>query len=121
MPKSFSSLPVSAVITPQSPGPVMASEENAVLARARAIVDVEIQALEDLKNQMDESFIRAIELIEQCPGRVIITGMGKSGHVGKKIAATLSSTGTPSYFLHPAEGSHGDLGILSVLAFHSSA
>lgn len=85
---------------------------DAVLARARGIVDIEIQALEDLKTQLDDHFNRAIELIEACSGRVVITGMGKSGIIGKKIAATLSSTGTPAYFLHPAEGSHGDLGIL---------
>lgn len=93
-------------------GPIPASGRDAVLAKARGVVDVEIQALEDLKNQLGESFVKAIELIESCQGRVIITGMGKSGLIGKKIAATLSSTGTPSYFLHPAEGSHGDLGML---------
>lgn len=86
--------------------------DTALLERARSIVDIEIQALEDLKTQMDTDFIRAINRIEACTGRVIITGMGKSGLIGKKIAATLSSTGTPSYFLHPAEGSHGDLGTL---------
>lgn len=85
---------------------------DAVLARARAVLDIEIQALEDLKSQLDDNFLKAIELIEACTGRVVITGMGKSGLIGKKIAATLSSTGTPAYFLHPAEGSHGDLGIL---------
>lgn len=92
--------------------PMPASDRDALLAKARGVVDVEIQALEDLKNQLDEQFVQAVELIEACKGRVIITGMGKSGLIGKKIAATLSSTGTPSYFLHPAEGSHGDLGML---------
>ncbi|HEY9746897.1 MAG TPA: KpsF/GutQ family sugar-phosphate isomerase [Oculatellaceae cyanobacterium] len=85
---------------------------DTVLARARAVIDVEIQALEDLRDRLDHQFVRAVELIEACLGRVIITGMGKSGLIGKKIAATLSSTGTPAYFLHPAEGSHGDLGML---------
>jgi arabinose-5-phosphate isomerase len=89
-----------------------ATDAQALLAKARGIIDVEIQALEDLKTQLDDQFVQAVELIEQCRGRVIITGMGKSGLIGKKIAATLSSTGTPSYFLHPAEGSHGDLGTL---------
>lgn len=91
-------------------------QTNALLARARGVIDVEIEALEDLKANLDGQFIKAIELIEQMSatrGRVIITGMGKSGHVGKKIAATLSSTGTPAYFLHPAEGSHGDLGLMT--------
>jgi len=92
--------------------PKPATEKNALLAKARGVVDIEIQALEDLKSQMDDHFVRAIEMIEACSGRVIVTGMGKSGLIGKKIAATLSSTGTPSYFLHPAEGSHGDLGTL---------
>ncbi len=92
--------------------PAVATSGEAMLARARGIVDIEIQALEDLKSQMDNHFVRAIELMEACTGRVIITGMGKSGLIGKKIAATLSSTGTPAYFLHPAEGSHGDLGVL---------
>ena len=92
--------------------PQPATEKNALLAKARGVVDIEIQALEDLKSQMDDHFVRAIEMIEACSGRVIVTGMGKSGLIGKKIAATLSSTGTPSYFLHPAEGSHGDLGTL---------
>jgi arabinose-5-phosphate isomerase len=97
---------------------------EAVLARARGVIDVEIQALEDLKAQLDGRFIKAIEMIEACTGRVIITGMGKSGLIGKKIAATFSSTGTPAYFLHPAEGSHGDLGLLTrqdvVLAISNS-
>lgn len=83
-----------------------------LLSRAREIIDIEIQALEDLKSQLDSAFIDAIRRIEACQGRVIVTGMGKSGIIGKKIAATLSSTGTPAYFLHPAEGSHGDLGVM---------
>lgn len=89
------------------------STPSATLSRARAVVDVEIQALEDLKNQLNDDFFKAIELIETVPGRVVVTGMGKSGLIGKKIAATLSSTGTPAFFLHPAEGSHGDLGVLT--------
>ncbi|MEB3286119.1 MAG: KpsF/GutQ family sugar-phosphate isomerase [Vampirovibrionales bacterium] len=88
-------------------------ELQSVLARARGVIDIEIEALEDLKNNLNQDFLTALKLIEACPGRVIVTGMGKSGHVGKKIAATLSSTGTPAYFLHPAEGSHGDLGLIT--------
>lgn len=87
--------------------------KTVLLARARGVIDVEIKGLEELKSQLDESFIDAVELIEKTKGRVVITGMGKSGIIGKKIAATLSSTGTPAYFLHPAEGSHGDLGLLT--------
>jgi arabinose-5-phosphate isomerase len=104
--------------------PQAATPAEAMLARARSIVDIEIQALEELKAQLDDNFVKTVELIEQCTGRVIITGMGKSGLIGKKIAATLSSTGTPAYFLHPAEGSHGDLGMLMkqdvVIAISSS-
>ncbi len=87
-------------------------EASKVISMARSIVDVEVEALENLKANLDADFLNAVELIEACSGRVVVTGMGKSGLIGKKIAATLSSTGTPSYFLHPAEGSHGDLGVL---------
>lgn len=93
--------------------PSLPQEADAILARARGIIDIEIEALEDLKANLGEGFIKALELIEACQGRVIVTGMGKSGHVGRKIAATLASTGTPSFFLHPAEGSHGDLGMMT--------
>ncbi len=86
--------------------------DTQVLDQARNTIDIEIEALQDLKNQLDHNFIQALQLIEKSKGRVIITGMGKSGLVGKKIAATLSSTGTPALFLHPAEGSHGDLGAI---------
>ncbi len=83
-----------------------------ILSRARGIVDVEILGLEAVKNNLGQPFVAAVQMLEACEGRVIVTGMGKSGIIGKKIAATFSSTGTPSYFLHPAEGSHGDLGSL---------
>jgi arabinose-5-phosphate isomerase len=88
------------------------ADAQATLRRARAVIDVEIEALEALKTQLDGDFLKAVGLIEASQGRVIITGMGKSGIIGRKIAATLSSTGTPAYFLHPAEGSHGDLGVI---------
>lgn len=89
------------------------SEMARLLARAREVIEVEMEALEDIQRQLNENFVRAITLLENVQGRVIVTGMGKSGLIGKKIAATLSSTGTPASFLHPAEGSHGDLGILT--------
>lgn len=88
-----------------------ATETN-ILQRAKTIIDIEIDALEGIKAQLDQDFEKAISIIELSKGRVVVTGMGKSGIIGKKIAATMSSTGTPAYFLHPAEGSHGDLGIL---------
>lgn len=80
---------------------------------AKEVLDIEANSILRLKNSIDHNFDNAIELLYNCKGRVIITGMGKSGHIGRKIAATLSSTGTPSYFLHPAESTHGDSGIIT--------
>ncbi|MCM1266187.1 MAG: KpsF/GutQ family sugar-phosphate isomerase [Candidatus Gastranaerophilales bacterium] len=77
------------------------------------VFDIEANAILRLKNSLGLDFDKAIELLYNCNGRVIITGMGKSGLIGKKIAATLSSTGTPAYFLHPAESTHGDSGIIT--------
>lgn len=80
---------------------------------ARKVLRIEAQAIQDLIGRIDRTFSRAVGLLESCKGRVVITGMGKSGLIGKKIAATLASTGTPAFFLHPAEGVHGDLGMVS--------
>jgi arabinose-5-phosphate isomerase len=80
---------------------------------ARRVLRIEAQALNDLCVRLDGSFDRAVELLLSCKGRVVVTGMGKSGLIGRKISATLSSTGTPSFFLHPAEALHGDLGMLA--------
>ena len=77
---------------------------------ARKVLEIESQALLDLRERLDESFDRAVEALYACAGRVVVTGMGKSGLVGQKISATFASTGTPSLFLHPAEAIHGDLG-----------
>ncbi|MBQ4495450.1 MAG: SIS domain-containing protein, partial [Selenomonadaceae bacterium] len=74
---------------------------------------IEAAAIEALIARVDDEFIAAVKRIMSCRGRVAVTGMGKSGHVGRKIAATLSSTGTPSFFMHPAEAYHGDLGMLT--------
>lgn len=82
-------------------------------ALAREVFDIEANSILRLKDSIGENFDRAIALMYSCKGRVIITGMGKSGLIGKKIAATLTSTGTPSYFLHPAESTHGDSGIIT--------
>ncbi|WP_019384908.1 KpsF/GutQ family sugar-phosphate isomerase [Acinetobacter venetianus] len=73
---------------------------------------IEQQAIEVLATQIDERFDRACEILLQCKGRVVVTGMGKSGHIGRKMAATFASTGTPSFFMHPGEAGHGDLGML---------
>lgn len=80
---------------------------------AKEVLDIEAYSILKLKNSINENFTKAIEILYNCKGRVIVTGMGKSGLIGKKIAATLSSTGTPSYFLHPAESTHGDSGIIT--------
>lgn len=79
-------------------------------ARGKEVLDIEIEALADVRSRIGPSFARAVALLGACAGRVAVTGIGKSGLVGRKIAATLSSTGTPAYFLHPVEGAHGDLG-----------
>lgn len=80
---------------------------------AMEVLDIEANSILRLKNNIGEEFQRAIDILYNCKGRVIITGMGKSGLIGRKIAATLTSTGTPSYFLHPAESTHGDSGIIT--------
>jgi len=84
------------------------------LREARAIIQQESAALGDLSRRLDRSFCAAVSLLDRCTGSVIVTGMGKAGLIGRKIAATLSSTGTQSHFLHPAEAVHGDLGCLHV-------
>jgi arabinose-5-phosphate isomerase len=83
------------------------------MVTARRVLRIEAQALQDMQARLDGTFERAVELLLACKGRVVVTGMGKSGLVGRKISATLSSTGTPSFFLHPAEALHGDLGMLA--------
>lgn len=91
---------------------------------ARRTIRLEAEAVTLLEERIDAAFDRACELIMQCTGRVIVTGMGKSGHIGRKIAASLASTGTPAFFVHPGEASHGDLGMITrvdlVLALSNS-
>jgi len=79
---------------------------------AQEVFATEIAVLEDVQNSLDENFENAVKLISEIKGRLVVTGMGKSGHIASKIAATLASTGTPSFFVHPAEMGHGDLGML---------
>jgi len=83
------------------------------LELAREVLSIEAAAIQALAQRIDESFLRALDIILSCEGRVIVSGMGKSGHIARKIASTLSSTGTPAYFVHPAEASHGDLGMIT--------
>jgi arabinose-5-phosphate isomerase len=84
-----------------------------LLALAAGVLDIESRAVDQLKSRLDDSFIAACQLCLDTDGRVVVTGMGKSGHIGGKIAATFASTGTPSFFMHPAEASHGDLGMIT--------
>src|SRR5699024_321657 len=72
----------------------------------------EVAAIEEIIGQIDENYEKAIHLILNCKGKIVLTGIGKSGHIGKKIAATFASTGTPAFFMHSAEGLHGDLGMI---------
>jgi len=88
-------------------------QPNELLELARTVLDIESRAVEQLRARLDNSFVAACKLCLETTGRVVVTGMGKSGHIGGKIAATLASTGTPAFFLHPAEASHGDLGMLT--------
>jgi len=84
-----------------------------LLALAREVLQIESRAVESLCTRLDQDFVAACQLCLETPGRIVVTGMGKSGHIGNKIAATLASTGTPSFFVHPAEASHGDLGMIT--------
>lgn len=86
--------------------------EYRLLDFARGVLDMEAQAIQQLAQRLDDSFIAAHRLLLNCRGRIVVSGMGKSGHVGGKIASTLASTGSPAFFMHPAEASHGDLGML---------
>ena len=83
------------------------------LETARRVLQIEAQAIQDVLARLDGSFVRAVDVLFACKGRVVVSGMGKSGLIGRKISATFSSTGTPSFFLHPAEALHGDIGMLA--------
>jgi arabinose-5-phosphate isomerase len=93
----------------------MAFNSAQALQLARDTLDIEAQALMGLQSRLDERFAQAVQRMLQVQGRVVVTGMGKSGHIGRKIAATLSSTGTPAMFVHPGEASHGDLGMIKAI------
>ena len=89
------------------------NSQTDIINSAKEVFEIESKSVAKLAERLDNSFVEAINILYACKGRVVISGMGKSGLVGRKIAATLSSTGTPSYFLHPAESTHGDSGILT--------
>lgn len=102
--------------------PVLGASQ--ALAMARETLAIEIQSLQALAQRLDDSFVQVAQAMLTTPGRIVVMGMGKSGHIGRKIAATLASTGTPAFFVHPAEASHGDLGMVTnkdlVLAISNS-
>ena len=102
----------------------MTAKRASDVEHGRRVIDVEIKALRQLARRLDNSFTRAVRLTADCAGRVVVTGMGKAGIIAQKVSATLASTGTPSYYIHPAEAVHGDLGRIVpedvVLAFSNS-
>ncbi len=97
---------------------------DSILALARSVLEHEARALTDMANNLGEPFFEAVQILLNCKGRVVVSGVGKSGHIGSKMAATLASTGTPSFFVHAAEAAHGDLGMITkddvVLAISNS-
>ena len=88
------------------------AQNKSPLEIARRVLTIEADAVRGLLERLDENFAAAVQLIAERKGRVVVSGMGKSGHIARKIASTLASTGTPAYFVHPAEASHGDLGMI---------
>ncbi|MDE2516940.1 MAG: KpsF/GutQ family sugar-phosphate isomerase [Rhodospirillales bacterium] len=111
-------------LTAPIPAPHAAPEENGDLAAGRAVIETEAGALAALARSLGDEFSRAVALLAGASGRIVVSGMGKSGHVARKIAATLASTGAPALFVHPGEASHGDLGMIvpgdAVLALSNS-
>ena len=94
-----------------APAPKQPPRDADLIASGRQVIEVEAQALVALQAKVGAEFAAACRMLLDCRGRVVCTGMGKSGHIARKIAATLASTGTPAFFVHPAEASHGDLGM----------
>lgn len=99
--------------TPMSAIPTPAEPNASALALAREVIAIEAGAVAALADRIDGAFARAVELLLACHGRVVVTGVGKSGHIGRKLASTLASTGTPAMFVHAAEAAHGDLGMIT--------
>src|SRR5689334_20331360 len=84
------------------------------LEEAGRVLDIEAKAIGALKGRLGTEFVKALDLLMNCEGKIVVTGIGKSGQIGRKIASTMSSTGSPAMYLHPAEGSHGDLGVIAM-------
>lgn len=99
-------------------------QQTSFIKSASQVIDIELKAVQNLQNSLNQDFERACAMMLECQGRVVVTGMGKSGHIANKIAATLASTGTPAFYVHPGEASHGDLGMFQktdvVLALSNS-
>lgn len=91
----------------------MTLEADKLISLATAVIDTEINAVNALRDRIDATFVKACEYLLACEGRIVVIGMGKSGHIGGKLAATLASTGSPAFFVHPGEASHGDLGMIT--------
>lgn len=102
-----------AKVKPAPPAKAKAVKSLGVLGDGRRVLEIEARAVQALIRRLDSKFAKAVDVLAQCQGKVVVSGMGKSGLIGQKIAATLASTGTSSFFLHPAEGVHGDLGMLA--------
>ena len=98
---------------PQSAQPALAVEAARALALARSVLATEAKAISALSARLGDPFVAAVEMVLNCRGRIVVSGIGKSGHIGRKVAATLASTGTPAFFVHPADASHGDLGMIT--------
>jgi len=88
--------------------------DKSLIEIAKTVIQAETDSILKLKNRIDNNFVEACQLLVSCQGKVVVIGMGKSGHIGRKIAATLASTGTPAFFVHPGEAGHGDLGMVNV-------
>jgi arabinose-5-phosphate isomerase len=88
------------------------SKQEAI-SLARRVLDIEARAVQELARRLDDSFVQAMQIVLDCKGRIVVSGIGKSGHIARKLASTLASTGTPAFFVHPAEASHGDLGMIT--------
>ena len=93
--------------------PLSVQPTPSALALAREVIEIEADAVAALASRIDHNFERAVGLLLACRGRVVVTGVGKSGHIGRKLASTLASTGTPAMFVHAAEAAHGDLGMIT--------
>jgi arabinose-5-phosphate isomerase len=104
---------VNARTDPQSAPATLAVDPSRALALARSVLATEAKAISALSARLGGPFVAAVEMVLNCRGRIVVSGIGKSGHIGRKLAATLASTGTPAFFVHPADASHGDLGMIT--------